>query len=94
MTIDRETVTSIARLSRLNIEQQDMTPLIEQFNDILHYMNDLAKADTTHVAPLYSPLEEQALMREDRLAGERSKGEVLEHAPDTDGNYFIVPKII
>ena len=62
--------------------------------DILAYMDVLAQVDTSDVEPLYSPAQHPGPQREDVAARKRERSEVLANAPEADGEYFIVPRIV
>lgn len=94
MKITPEEVANIAKLARLSLPEEKLSPLAGQFTDILQYMDLLGQADTENVAPLYTPVEQPARMREDEAASECEREAVLGNAPESDGNYFIVPKTV
>ena len=57
-------------------------------------MDVLAQVNTENVDPLYSPVQHVAEGREDRAVNRRAREEVLANAPEADGEYFIVPRIV
>jgi Molecular chaperone len=57
-------------------------------------MDVLARVDTNEVEPLYSPAQHPGPLREDVAARKRERTEVLANAPEADGEYFIVPRIV
>ena len=77
--ISREEVAHMAALSRLRVSDEEQKLFARQFGDILGYMDVLAQA---------------AEGREDRAVNRRSREEVLANAPEADGEYFIVPRIV
>lgn len=93
-TISREEVTHMAALSRLHVSAEEQELFARQFGDILGYMDVLAQVDTRTVEPLYSPVQHTARGREDEAVNRRSREEVLGNAPEADGEYFMVPRIV
>ncbi len=93
-TISREEVAHMAALSRLRVNDEERELFARQFGDILGYMDVLAQVDTDHVEPLYSPVQHTAQGREDQAVNRRSRQEALNNAPEADGEYFIVPRIV
>ena len=87
-------VRHMASLSRLNIDEEELRLFCCQFSQILDHMSILAAVDTEGVEPCYSPLFHTAKLREDHMDNRRSRREILSNAPETDGQYFIVPRII
>ncbi len=84
----------VARLARLNIDEETLGRFAEQFNEILSYMDKLGELDTSGVEPLYSPSEHATVLREDKAVNRPRREEILANAPEDDGRFFIVPKIV
>ena len=84
----------MAQLSRLSLSGQEQELFARQLGDILGYMDVLAKVDTSAVEPLYSPAQHTSATREDVAAHVRTRQEVLANAPEADGEYFMVPRIV
>lgn len=93
-TISPEEVAHMAALSRLSVNEEEQALFARQFGDILGYMDVLAQVDTENVEPLYSPVRHAAAGREDQAVNRRARQEVLANAPEQDGEYFIVPRIV
>ena len=87
-------VAHMAALSRLSVGKEEQALFARQLGDILRYMDVLAQVDTAEVEPLYSPAQHPAAGREDQAANRRTRQEVLANAPEQDGEYFIVPRIV
>ncbi len=66
----------------------------DQCSRILDYMDKLSEIDTSNVEPLYSPAVQPCFFREDVAERRRSHEEILSDAPETDGSFFIVPRIV
>lgn len=94
MPISQDTVAHIALLARLEIDAPTQERFTRQFGDILQYMDILGSVDTTGVDPLYSPVHHDNALREDIAAKLRSREEVLSNAPEQDGQFFVVPRIV
>jgi len=89
-----EQVQQIARLARLQIDPQQARRLGQELGAILDYVATIGQLDTTGVEPMAHPLPLQNVLRED-VAGEALPVEqVLMNAPQTDGPFFKVPKVI
>ncbi len=94
MSISVDEVAKVAGLARLNLEPEKAEQFAVQFNDILDYMRKLNELDTSGVEPLYSPVTHETVFRDDNVRMEYSREELLGNAPETDGSYFIVPRIV
>ncbi len=94
MTMTADDVARIAHLARLELTPEKAALFAPQLDQVLAYMDTLGQVDTSAVEPLYSPVEHAALTRPDEARREYSRDEVLANAPETDGQFFIVPKIV
>lgn len=94
MKINPEKALAIATLAKLDITPEKAAMLASQMNDILNYMDTLNALDTSNVVPMYTPLDQPGPLREDVVRNDVTRAQVLENAPETDGEYFIVPRIV
>lgn len=92
--IGREDVAHMATLSRLRVAAGEEAVFARQMGDILAYMDVLAQVDTAGVEPLFSPVAHAGALRDDSATRRRQRDEVLRNAPEADGEYFIVPRIV
>lgn len=92
--IDREEVTKVANLARLNITEAETEAFTTQLNSILDYFEQLSELDTTDVPPTTRAIETSNITRADKLAPFPAKDELLQAAPEQQGDFFRVPKII
>ena len=94
MTIDEATVEKIAHLARLELNTGEKQEMIKDMNKILDFMDKLNEVDTTSVEPLVYMTNEVNVFREDEIKQEITHKEALLNAPKTDGDYFLVAKVI
>lgn len=89
-----EEVRHMAMLSRLIINEDEERLFAGQFARILEHMNILSAVDTGNVEPLYTPVPHSTALREDKITNEFRHKEILANAPETDGDSFVVPRIV
>jgi len=94
MKITPEEVAKVAMLSRLDLSQEKLELFAGQLGDILGYMNKLGELDTDNVEPMYSPVKHTTVFRKDEVRKDYSREDVLSNAPEQDGQFFIVPRIV
>ena len=94
MKISPEKVARIAQLSRLDLPQDKLELFAGQVGDILDYMDKLGELDTDGVEPLYSPVAHTTVLRKDEVRKDYRREDVLSNAPEQDGQFFIVPRIV
>lgn len=94
MSIDREEVKKVANLARLNITEAEEEAFTTQLNSILDYFERLSELDTTDIPPTTRAIETSNITRPDKLDPFTAKDELLKAAPEQQGDFFRVPKII
>ena len=94
-----EDVQRVAELAHLELKPEETPAMLRDLNAILDYVAELNQLDTTGVVPLaqVSELVDAAgrgVLREDTLQPSIDRAAVLSQAPETDGAFFKVPKVI
>ena len=92
--IDREQVRKVAYLARLDITAKEEEQFTTQLNSILDYFEQLSELDTDDVAPTTRAIETSNITRPDKLEPFPHKEDLIGSAPEPDGDYFRVPKIM
>ena len=87
-------VRKVASLARLTLNEQELTACGEQLTVILDYVSLLNEVDTTDVTPMSHPIPAEIVFREDELLASLPREAALANAPKTDGQFFLVPKIL
>ena len=93
--ITKEEIKKIASLAKINISNDELDNYSDQISKILEYMSTLNNVDTSKVDEFSNQLfnSDQSL-REDEIEKSLDRDEVLKLAPNSDGVYFKVPKVI
>ena len=96
MKVTEKEVVHVADLANLELTGQERTRLAKDLNSILEYIDRLNELDTSNVPPMAQAVAGSAAdaMRADELRPPLPREAVLENAPDTDGVFFRVPKVI
>lgn len=94
MSIDRAQVHKVAHLARLALTESEEEQFTTQLNDILGYVEQLNELDVTDVEPTTRAIEVINVTRVDQLQPCAEREAILDGAPDRDGEFFKVPKII
>ena len=93
-TVVRDEVLKIASLAKLHLSEDEVDLYTDQMNDILNYMHQLDELDTENVEPLSHVLDQLNITRRDKEEPSLSRDDVFSNAPDSDGEYFVVPSVI
>jgi len=94
MKLTREEVARVAVLARLRLTPQEETEFTEQLDQILGYMDQLTRLDTSNVEPFSHAADTANALRDDRVTNRPDPDSLLANAPDRDGTFFKVPKIL
>jgi aspartyl-tRNA(Asn)/glutamyl-tRNA(Gln) amidotransferase subunit C len=87
-------VRHVARLARLDLNEQEELRMTEQMNNILSYMETLGELDTKDIPATTHAVQLQNVFRPDETTSSLDRERALENAPESDGVSFVVPKII
>lgn len=92
--MDAQTVTKIAFLSRLKIDDDKVESTLQEFNGILRWVDQLKEVNTEGVDPLVSVNQNSITMRKDEVTEGNQSQAVLANAPMKEYGYFAVPKVV
>jgi len=93
--ITKEEIKKIASLAKINISDNELDNYSGQISKILEYMSTLNNVDTSKVDDFSNQLfDNDQSLREDVVEDSLNRDDVLKLAPDSDGVYFKVPKVI
>jgi aspartyl-tRNA(Asn)/glutamyl-tRNA(Gln) amidotransferase subunit C len=92
-------VDRVAELANLELKRDESARMVEDLNAILDYVAQLNELDTEGVIPLAQMNELEGAggantLREDVPAPSLDRAAVMAQAPETDGVFFQVPKVI
>ena len=94
MSVDEKTVRKIAHLARIAVTDEDVGPLGAELNTILAFVEQLGAIDVTGIEPMTSVLPMAMKKREDAVTEGGRADAVVANAPETEDNYFLVPKVV
>ena len=92
--ITPDTVRNVAKLSRLALDEAHLQKYAAQLESIMGYVAKLAQADVSGAEPMAHALPLSNVLREDVVEPSLPVDKVLQNAPESDGPFFKVPKIL
>jgi aspartyl-tRNA(Asn)/glutamyl-tRNA(Gln) amidotransferase subunit C len=92
--IDEAQVRHIAHLSRINLSDEEVAALGEQFAAILGYFEQLSNVNTDGIEPTAHPLPLTNVLRDDEPVTPIGVDAALANAPARETPYFKVPKVL
>ena len=94
MSIDNSTVKKVAKLARIEINEEEETTLIAELNNILGWVDELKQVNTDNVEPMLSVFNESMQMREDKAESNFDNNQILDNSPESNAGFFVVPKVV
>jgi len=92
--VDRDVVKKVAKLARLDLSEEEIDEFTGQLRSILEYVEKMNELDTDGVEPLAHCLAISNVLRADEARESLGTEKTLSNAPDQDGEFFKVPKIL
>jgi aspartyl-tRNA(Asn)/glutamyl-tRNA(Gln) amidotransferase subunit C len=92
--ITLEQVRHVAKLSRLALDESNLQRFTGQLESILEYVAQIGQVDVSGIEPMAHPLPLKNVLRDDTVGPPLPLDKVLQNAPETDGPFFKVPKVI
>jgi aspartyl-tRNA(Asn)/glutamyl-tRNA(Gln) amidotransferase subunit C len=92
--IDAAEVRKVAKLSRLSLSEEEIAEFTGQLAAILDYVAKMNELDTAGVEPLAHCLPISNVFRQDVIRESLGTEKTLANAPERDGEFFKVPKIL
>jgi aspartyl-tRNA(Asn)/glutamyl-tRNA(Gln) amidotransferase subunit C len=94
MKIDADQVRHVAHLARLKLTDEEVERFAGQLSAILDYVEQLNEVDTTDVPPTAHALPIHNVLRDDVAQPSLTPDEALANAPQREGDYFALPKVL
>jgi aspartyl-tRNA(Asn)/glutamyl-tRNA(Gln) amidotransferase subunit C len=110
MKVTEKDVAYVAELANLELSDEERARMLRDLNSILEYVDRLSELNTDMVEPMAQVSDRYGVdeskqgsdrfayaSREDVKEGLRASlphEEAMKNAPETDGTFFVVPKVI
>lgn len=91
---DQKTVVDVARLARLDLPPDSVPLYQQQLTSILRYVGQLEQVDIpADTTPFFGATETENATRTDQVQPSYPRETMLQNAPQTDGEYYLVPPV-
>lgn len=94
MSVSREEILKIAKLSKLEFSEQELDKFTNDLSNIVDFANQLANIDVEDVKPTAHILDIQNVFKEDEIKPSYLREEILKNAPSAQGGCISVPKVV
>ena len=94
MSITKDTVKKISKLSRIASNDKFEENMIKDLNSILKFVDQLNEVKIDNVEPLASTVEQELIKRDDQVKFMNEKKDILLNSPEDNEDFYVVPKVI
>jgi aspartyl-tRNA(Asn)/glutamyl-tRNA(Gln) amidotransferase subunit C len=94
MPIPPQDVRRIAALANLKFSPEEISRYSEDLSRILDYIDQLKEVEAEATPPLVRVFDRRGLGRSDYIGPSPPGKSALQNAPDRQGNFFKVPRVI
>ena len=94
MSVDAATVRRIAHLARIAVADDEVEHLKGELNAMLAFVEQLSEVDVSGVEPMTSVTPMAMKKRADVVTDGDIADDIVRNAPQTDDNFFLVPKVV
>ena len=93
-TPEQPTVNQVARLARIHLDDQQLTSSGEKLEQILEFVSQLEQVELPKdIEPFFGAIESVNAIREDNLQTSVPREKILDNAPESDGEFYLVPPV-
>ena len=92
--MDKIELKNLLFLARINAKEEEYPEIIEKLKNAFGLIDEMQDLDLSELEPLNNPLELSNASREDKYKDRNDKKKFLDNSPESDEDYFNVPKII
>lgn len=92
--ITKDTINHVAKLSRLEFNDNEIDKFTEQMGDIINMADKLAEVDTKDVPETVQVVDRDTVYREDKPEHWESRTELMKNVPEKADGFIKVPVII
>jgi len=94
MSLDKDTVRTIANLARLEVRDDELDHLAGELSNIMTFVEQLAEVNTDGVQPMTSVADLALPQRADVVTDGNCRDKILANAPEQQDGFFLVPKVV
>ena len=92
--IEKKDVIKVAKLARIQIEEEKLESLSNELSNIIKFVNQLNEVKIDKVEPLQNINLNETPMRKDIITESNNSKKITSNAPLSSEGFFSVPKVI
>lgn len=94
MKIDKSLISRIEHLARLQLSDTERTQIQGDLNNILEMVSKLDELNTDGIEPLVYMSDAVNSFRPDEVTNQVERSDALKNAPDSNEQFFKVPRVM
>ena len=94
MSVSKDEVRYIAKLSKLNVEDEKLDKMTSDLSSIVEFANNLSTIDIDGVRPTAHIFDIKNVFRKDEVSDSYDREEILKNAPESQAGCISVPKVV
>ncbi|PST21221.1 Asp-tRNA(Asn)/Glu-tRNA(Gln) amidotransferase GatCAB subunit C [Rhizobium sp. JAB6] len=94
MSVDLATVKRVAHLARIAVNEDEALRMMGELNGILGFVEQLSEVNVDGVEAMTSVTPMAMKKRTDEVTDGNKAADIVANAPNTDQNFFLVPKVV
>ena len=94
MKISKEELLHIAKLSDLEIKENEIEEYLKNLEGILNYTETIDKIDVSKLDETIGATEDYNVFRKDEVKQFDNIDQMMENGPEVDRNMFKIPKVL
>ena len=94
MSVSKEDVKHIAKLSKLNLTQEELEKYTNELSSIVDFANELSNINVEGIKPTAHILDIKNVFRKDEVKEFKDIDGLMQNAPDKERGMFKIPKVI
>ncbi len=94
MAVTKDEAAYIAELAKLYFSDEELEQMRSEMDNLVAFANTLSELDTHELEPLSHVQGSENVFGEDVHHGGNNLEELLQNAPESVDDYFVVPKVV
>ncbi len=94
MSVTKDEVKYIAELAHLYFNDEELEKMRSDMDNLVAFAHTLSSLDTSELEPLSHVQGNENVFAEDKLGEPQNLEELLQNAPESMDDYFVVPKVV
>ncbi len=94
MSINKDQIKYLSLLSRMDIQESEISDVEEKLTKIIDFVDQLQSIDTDEIQPMAHPLNQSQRLRADKVVEGNNRDKIQKNTKSTERGMYIVPKVI